>query len=550
MLGLSLTAAPSVKVSPVSVVFNYQEGAATLPPTQTIAITPVTGSTPVAVVISAPSSPWLIVSPLSGRTALAVKVAVNPTSLPVGQYAETIIVTTPDTGGDPVLLPVTLNVKAQPADLRVSPSTIAVTYRIGDPPPAAVSTYLTTIGSLLSFSTAVTGTAWLKVNPASGAVFPGFRTGVSCMIDVADLAPGTYRGSFNVVTPDAVTKTTAVTINLTVQPGVPTATSLWPPRTTSGSPDTTVTINGSRFFPGTVVRSGSTVLRSTVLGPNALTIVIPSTMLASVGWLPINVSNPDPGGGAAQSLSFQVIAPGPMPLTFVNAASQKPTSLAPGEIITIYGAGLGPETLTSYDPASPTIPTTLGGTRVLIDGQPVPIIYTSSRQVSVAAPNALVAGRAFMMQVEYEGELSDPLLGTTIAAAPALFTTAGTGSGQAAAFQVDAVTGALTLNSDKAAALKGSVLVLYATGLGPPTPLPLDGVVATAPSQTSIPNVSVYLGDLPMDIQYVGASPGLITGIAQINAVIPDLAPSGKTVPITIRVGSISSPAGVTVNIK
>ena len=63
-------------------------------------------------------------------------------------------------------------------------------------------------------------------------------------------------------------------------------------------------------------------------------------------------------------------------------------------------------------------------------------------------------------------------------------------------------------------------------------------------------NVSVLLGDVTAEVLYAGAAPGLITGIVQINARIPDNTPTGKTVPLTIRVENIASPPGVTLNIK
>ncbi len=546
----SLAAAPSVKVAPVALNFTYQEGAATLPAPLTLAVTAVTGAPASNVFVSSTGSQWLVFSPTSGRTALSVRVSVNPTTLPVGQYNDTLTFSTPETGGDPVSVPVRLTVKAPPAEMQLSATVLTITHRLGDPPPAPSTVNLTATGGLLSFSASAGSTKWLRVTPASGAIFPGFRTALTINTDLTDLAPGPQKGTIAISAPDAVNKTATITVNLTVQPGIPVASTIWPPRILRGAPDSTVTITGLRFFAGTTVASGSTTLKTSILGPNALTAVIPASLLATAGNVPIVVSNPDPGGGAATAINLEVLPPGPIPLAIVNAASQLPGSLSPGMVFTIYGSGLGPEELAAFDGTTPAVPTTMGGTRVLLDGNPLPVIYSSARQVSAAAPNNLEADRAYLLRVEYDTVQSSALAVASVATAPALFTASGAGTGNAAAFQADATTGAISINSEKTPATRGSILILYATGLGPVPPIPVDGTVATEASPTSLAGVSVLLGESAAEVLYAGAAPGLITGILQINARIPTDAPTGKAVPLTIRSGSIASQANVTVNIK
>ena len=155
-----------------------------------------------------------------------------------------------------------------------------------------------------------------------------------------------------------------------------------------------------------------------------------------------------------------------------------------------------------------------------------------------------------MLEVEYNGVKSSPYSIFSARASPALFTASGAGTGNVAAFQTDPVKGDLTLNSDKSAAAKGFILVLYATGAGSTLPVPQNGLVAIEASTSSIPNVTVLLGDVAAEVLYAGAAPGLITGIVQINARIPDNAPIGKAVPITLKVDAFASPVGVTLNIK
>ena len=81
-----------------------------------------------------------------------------------------------------------------------------------------------------------------------------------------------------------------------------------------------------------------------------------------------------------------------LPFSIFNAASYFPTpqfdsagfAVAPGEIVTIFGGGapIGPASLTTAQlDANGNIATLLAGTRVLFDGVPSPIIYTSANQV-------------------------------------------------------------------------------------------------------------------------------------------------------------------------
>jgi len=547
---VGVVAAPAIKVAPAALAFSYQLGTDTLPAAQNLTVSPLSGSAALLISVRAGTSPWLSVTPLSGRTPFAVRVAVNPSTLPIGVYYDTISLTTPENAGDDLTIAVTMTVRGPPADIRLSATTLSVTYKFGDPPLPNLTEFITTTGGLLSFTTAVAGTKWLRVTPPSGAVFPGFRTPVTMSIDVSDLAPGSCTGSVNVASPDAVTKTTKLAINLTIQPGQPVTSGVWPQKVTRGASDLTVTVNGNRFFSGTIVRSGPTLLRSNVLGPNVLQATIPASLLANPGNVILTVSNPDPGGGAASPIGIQVLPPGPIIGAVVNSASQLAGAFAPATVITIYGTGLGPDTLSMFDGATPQVPTVLSGTRVLLNTTPLPIIYTSARQISASLPSLLDPGFSYALRVEYNGIVSDPLTLTGAAGSPAIFTLNGTGTGQAALFQYDLAKGEISLNGDKTAAVKGNVLIFYATGLGPPQPAGPEGLVPTTASASSIPNVSVLVGDTPAEVICAGAAPGLIAGIVQINARLPDAAPSGKAVPLTVRLGQASSPPGVTLNIK
>ncbi|HEU0121964.1 MAG TPA: IPT/TIG domain-containing protein [Bryobacteraceae bacterium] len=544
-----LSAAPSIKVSPSALAFTFQEGSNSLPAAQTLSVSAASGGAATTVSVRSGGSQWMTFSPAVGKTTLTVRVSLNPTSLPIGQYTEAVVLMTPETDGDPITIPVTLTVRAAPADLKVSPTAISVVYRLGEVAPTLPAIGLSTTGGLLAFS-ASTATKWLRVNPTGGAVFPGFRTSLTASVEVGELTPGNLKGSITVSSPDAITKSTTINVNLAVQPGQPVANSVWPPRINVGASDTTITITGERFFSGTVVKTGATTLRTNYLSPYSLHAVIPSGLLSAPGNIPLVVTNPDPGGGPSGELNFEVQPPGPLVLSIANAASQLPVNFAPGTVLTIYGSGLGPDVLESYDGNSPYLPRTLGGTRVYLNGDSLPIIYTSARQVSVVAPNDLPVERAFMLEVVYGPLRSTTYSVLSAAASPGVFTANGSGMGNAAALQFDPVTGDMSLNGEKTPATKGSILVLYVTGIPPILPYPPDGFVATQPSQSNLRGVTVQIGDAAGELQYAGFAPGLVTGIVQINVKVPDNVTTGKAVPLIVRAGNISSQPGVTLNIK
>ena len=79
----------------------------------------------------------------------------------------------------------------------------------------------------------------------------------------------------------------------------------------------------------------------------------------------------------------------------VNGASNATGAISPGELVTIYGSGIGPATLTQFQlGANGLVPTSLAGTSVVINGALAPILYTSATQVAAMAPFAVNGTKA------------------------------------------------------------------------------------------------------------------------------------------------------------
>ena len=252
---------------------------------------------------------------------------------------------------------------------------------------------------------------------------------------------------------------------------------------------------------------------------------------------------------AANQLSYT--APAPMPsapsaASIVNGATGLTGGISPGEILVIYGSNLGPTQLISASANSDNrLERILSGTRVLFDGVPAPLLYTSSGQIAVVAPYYLYWKDNVGVQVEYNHVKSARVTVPLVASSPGIFTTDSSGKGHGAILNQD-----YSLNTPANPALRGSIVILYATGGGQTDPAGVDGLLANNAYPAPRLPVSVMIGDTAAKVLYAGAAPKLIAGTMQINVQVPANAPAGPSVPIQISIGNATSPTGVTVALQ
>jgi uncharacterized protein (TIGR03437 family) len=228
----------------------------------------------------------------------------------------------------------------------------------------------------------------------------------------------------------------------------------------------------------------------------------------------------------------------------VHAATFQPGPVAPGEIVTIFGSRFGPAVPVTSESSQP-FPKVLGGTRVLFDGVPAPLIYATEGQVSAIVPYALAGKTTAQLAVEYIGAMSNTVSMAVSPASPGIFTLNMSGTGPGAILNQD-----FSLNLPQAPAARGSIVQIFATGEGQTRPGGVDGKLAAAPLPAPVLPVSVTIGGLPATVTYAGGAPGLVAGVIQINARIPDGVAPGPAVPIVIRAGDFASPEGVTLSVR
>lgn len=228
-----------------------------------------------------------------------------------------------------------------------------------------------------------------------------------------------------------------------------------------------------------------------------------------------------------------------------NAASFLGGPIAPGELVTIFGTGIGPTTLAGFSitPAG-FFDNLTGETTVLFDGIPAPLIYASAGQTTAIVPYSVAGKASTQMVVIYQGRVSTAATVPVAAAAPALFTANSSGKGNGAILNQDN-----SPNSPANPAEKGSIVVLFGTGEGQTNPRGSDGRIASTVFPKPLQNVKVTIGGIDANVAYAGAAPFLVAGVFQINVTVPPGVSSGA-VPVVVTVGTISSPAGVTVAVK
>jgi uncharacterized protein (TIGR03437 family) len=256
--------------------------------------------------------------------------------------------------------------------------------------------------------------------------------------------------------------------------------------------------------------------------------------------------------GPAESLLFvsaitindPQITDGPcMSLALENGASFVEGPVAPGEIVTIRGEGIGPES-PAYGEIGPkgALPTVLGGTQVFFDGVAAPLLYAQSKQVNAIVP--FETSIALIMQghppprlhVEYNGAATNIATLALTNAAPGIFLE-NFATRQPAILNQDG-----TLNSPIHPARVGSVISIFGTGG--------DFIIGGVPDGELWPSMPLTLFSSPVvvtfdgvagDVLYGGSAPDLVNGVFQINARVPAVA-SNVTIQFSTSQTSVPVP--------
>ena len=206
-----------------------------------------------------------------------------------------------------------------------------------------------------------------------------------------------------------------------------------------------------------------------------------------------------------------------------NAASGQQV-FAPGEIVSLYGTGMGNA---AQSAGAVPLPTFLSGFAAFVNNVQVPLYYVSPNQVNMQIPYETASGPATLELWNPYQDVFMRRAFTVQQNAPGIFMFADG-----------------TINPSPAGS-RGQTYVLYITGEGRVSPSVATGDTPAAGTPlASLPKpvqpVSVTVGGVTATTTFVGIPWGLV-GATQINFTIPDAAPLGKQ-PVVVTVGTVSSP--------
>lgn len=215
-------------------------------------------------------------------------------------------------------------------------------------------------------------------------------------------------------------------------------------------------------------------------------------------------------------------------LSVLNAASLLPGPIAPGELLVIFGMGLGPEEgLAGTFDAAGRLATNVGGTEVRFDDVAAPILYAQFSQVNVQVPYTVAGALFTKMEILHNGRSVAALIVDVKEASPALFPVATNPDGSP--------------NSSTEPAPRGALVTVYATGEGLSDGINQEGQITGPPYPRPKLPLILLVGGVGTVVDYAGTAPGMV-GVLQVNARMPgDYIPSGLT-PMVLTVGSASSP--------
>jgi len=277
---------------------------------------------------------------------------------------------------------------------------------------------------------------------------------------------------------------------------------------------------------------------------------IDGSVITAARMVPGNVLAYDQATGmllawtGADLISFDPAAP-PTPITCIlDAADSQPvTSIAPGELLSIFGAHFVNGWVA---PAPGSFATSLAGVTVTFNGIAGPLLYASSQQINVQAPYEIAGGaQATLALTSQEINATDSRTLPVVVRNPVAFLTPSASADLGkCGYLLDVQLGPLPLafNSDGSPntclnpAPAGSVVRIFLAGLGATAPAPVTGSVNPSPG---IPlNLPItFGGGLAAAVVSAVALPGSISGVWQVDLRMP--ANQTGAIPVSLLVDSV-----------
>ena len=529
---LTVSAAPLLNFSPPDCCGFFAPGSSGSSPPQTIRLSTI--GDPVeftATVMPGTGGQLLTVTPLKGTTPANLTLTVTPAGLADGQYSSQVVIQGPN---NTLTIPVGLSVLSPPpppalppnGGIQVSPTSLSFVLAAGSPAPM-LPQVITIHPNGISFTASTQSGNWM-----STALFVNqYQTIIQVNASAVGLSPGTYQGTIS-ITLDPLTPV-QIPVSLVVLPAptpqtritaTPPSLSLTAPVGQQQSQSFTLDSGGTPVLftlsqdlsPVNTDWQFSATVASALNGANNQVATPATVTVGASAMLPgtyyQTISAQWATGSISVPVTFNAMANATFPpivSAVLNAASLVPGPIAPGEMITILGTGIGP------------------APQVLINGVSATVLYASATQVNATVPASLDTKGAASLQVVCNGVTSQTWDIPIAPSAPGIFSISSTGAGQGVVLNQDN-----SVNGPSNPAPRGSTIQIYATGGGLTLP-----VVAT-------------IGGIDVSAQIAAQTPDSAPGLFQVNAPVPQGINPAAAVPMTITIGNTRSADGVTISVQ
>jgi uncharacterized protein (TIGR03437 family) len=535
---------------------------------------------------------WLKVSPDTGSSSPvnfgSVTVSVNPSGLVAGVYYGLVLVSSPGTVNSPQQLEVVLNVLApdQNAGATVSPSGLIFRAPAGGDSPSSQTFRITNVGAVdapLAVKVKTTGGDWLVVAPDNGAIPAGASQTIVVQPVLGALAVGVYNGSVAV---QAGSTSLSVNVLFVV---VPAAASVTGPSATATPPNPlgilAAPCTPTKLYPVFTSLGQGLVIPASWPLPIEAEVVDDCGNSMTKGRVATSFSNGDPllplvslqnghwegiwfgrnvrAGqivitatadldapslhGSAAFTGMLVSNPNVPSVNAGGVTSGAPPSrqvlLAPGNLIGISGKDF------AAAPSSATqlpLPTDLGGTKVLLAGVSLPLIYSSSGQITAIVPYDLAPDSQYQVIVSRGGTISGPEPVTVATAQPSILQIDTTGGADVAKNIWTQLTAGTPFDLASAAPktpLQTSVpFVIYCSGLGA-IDQSLDPAMPPPSTKINTVNaVTAAIGGVNVAVDFAGLAPGY-PGLYMVKGTVPAGLPIGDNIAVTVSSAGQTSTA-------
>lgn len=226
-----------------------------------------------------------------------------------------------------------------------------------------------------------------------------------------------------------------------------------------------------------------------------------------------------------------------------SAGSAASAVIAPTELVSFYGTGLGPAAPLSAQVVNSVVQSSLGGYQLLMGGVAAPLLYVGANQINAVVPIEMSAQDAVPVSLVTPAG-TFPLADLYVRPSdPEIFHDPV--SGYAIAVNQDG-----TFNSETNPAHAGQIVSIWATGAGLESGFQTFGdgwILAGLDVKPVLPLSVLVNAQYSLEVDYAADAPGDVLGMVQVNFRLQEwVGAAAGTLMVSLQVGSaIGAPVGL-----